>query len=144
MAFGFKYKACLVLTHPSMQATVLTERLREFSPDKAISAGQIRTFKSGLERPAALTVWRSYLAGDYIDSEATDLNEFLKSWIPSLRKCQDVFLDVNSDGDSRLEIEWRFSTTHSVEVLSPDVLMELGAIGLALDLEIYTSSETNQ
>jgi hypothetical protein len=139
MAFGFKYKVSLVLTHPSMEATDLTERLREFSPEKAISAGDMRSFKSGLKRPAALTVWRTNLAGDYIDSETADLNEFLKSWLPRLRKHQDAFLDVNSGGDSRLEIEWRFSTTHSVEVLSPDVLKELGAIGLALDLEIYTS-----
>jgi hypothetical protein len=141
MAFGFKYKVCLVLTHPSMEAIDLTERLREFAPEIAISAGEIRTFKSGLTRPAALTVWQTNLVGDYIDSETAELNEFLISCLPSLRKHQDVFLDVNSGGDSRLEIEWRFSTTHSAGVLTPDVLKELGAIGLALDLEIYTSQE---
>jgi hypothetical protein len=137
VAFGFKYAVNLIITHPSMEASRITDKLVELQPTKAVTAGDVRVFKSGQQRPAALSVWESRLHDETeLDSEAVPLTTFLEARLPSLRRYRDFFLEVRQDGHADLEIVWYSNSNHSAEVLDCGVLRELGEIGLSLDLEI--------
>jgi hypothetical protein len=143
MAFGFKYHVSLLLTHPSMDARRISERLHPLEATKAITAGQNRIFKSGRQRPASVTVWEARLHNENeLDSEELSLSDFLKASLPRLEEFKDFFAEVRQNGDARLEVVWYTESTHSAGVVEPEVLMKLGNMQLSFDLEHYCREQT--
>src|SRR5690606_26810783 len=111
--------------------------LVDLKPTKAVTTGDVRVLKSGQQRPATLTVWTSRLHDEIkLDNETTPLTKLLETSLPSLRKYKDFFAQIREHGRTDLEVAWFSKTCHSVEVLEPHVLSELGDIGLSLVLSI--------
>ena len=145
MAFGFKYKVTLVLVHRSMNAVAIRDRLSTLEPTRAVTAGDIKVFKSGRQRPASNSVWESRLhAANELDSEVTPLSAFLETCLRKLDGFKDFFIEVREDGNARLEILWYSDTIHSAGVIEPEVLAHIGNTGLSLDLEYYYRENKNR
>jgi len=80
MAFGFAYTIKLVIIHPAMDVEKLTNTFRNLVPTMAVSAGDVRTFRSGLQRPAELSVWTACLHSEReLDSDTVSLSQSLGS-----------------------------------------------------------------
>lgn len=138
MAWECNYTASLIITHSTVTADEISRRLHGLVPQKAVSVGDVRTFRSGRTRSASNTVWISRLhADEKLHGSELDINELLRQSLPRLAPYESVLAELSDRGFVSLELHLWFDTVHTAFVLEPDVLAALAKYHLALDMEIY-------
>jgi len=143
MAWGFKYKIKLHLTHPTMDPDVISKQLADIEPSHTAKAGEPVQRESGRVRVPSLSVWQArlheeaWLHTENDDSENNDFSNVLRTCLEKLAPHSELFKDIQQEGWAYLRVVHFSDTTHCVNIIKADVLQQCASLGLDLDLEFY-------
>ena len=136
MAFGGRYQVSAYLMHSTLNAAEMAEHLPTLIPDKLVTAGELSPRH---KKPASCSVWMTTFNPEFIDSEEHALSSYLLVIVDRLIPYRKFFEEVGERGEACLEIAWFAHSSHSVAVLSPQIVTKVSQTGLTLDLQLYWS-----
>lgn len=142
MAFEFYYTVSLTIVHPSIDPSVISEKISALRPKKASKAGSIRCNALGEpiqpERKSLLTHWTAPLHDEpRLHSANHPFPAFLSAKLTDLEQFREVFLELGKEGDVFFRIGWFSITSHSAESLAPGLLQKAGNVGIGFELNYY-------
>lgn len=143
MAWEFKYRVSVVLTHFSLDPQEISARIKDVTPSCVTKIGDKRQMRSGTVRVATNSVWWAQLhEPEFLHPKSDDFGIKLRECLTRLQPCGDVFREVRQTGYAYLYVASFADSNHSVGIIPADVLALCGSIDLDLDLEYYSSPES--